>query len=408
VNSAATGGSRNHTPTIFLCILAALCEGIELQVAGVAAPGIAGELKPGPTLLGYFFSAGTFGLLIGALVGGYLADRIGRKRVLVFSVAAFGVFSLLTMLAWDAQSLILVRFLTGLGLGGGYPNMIALASEASANNRRNANVTLVYAGAPLGGALISLGSYITSPDHWRWLFAFGGLAPLIIVPIMIRYLRESQAFTAQQALASPVKATAASSFGALLSEGRAARTLLLWLSFVLALIIQYLMLSWLPTLLVSSGLTKPQASFAQIGFNVGGALAALLIGRLMEGPWRRLAVIVVSLGLPVLMATLAFAPPQALAMTVLATGIGCASLSALAFLYATAPICYPTAIRGTGVGAAVGAGRVGSVIGPLIGGTLVALGHNPSRLLIDLLPVAAGAAICAIVLVFLKLPVRAR
>jgi AAHS family 3-hydroxyphenylpropionic acid transporter len=404
MKSAAVQGTQNHVPTIFLCILAALCEGIELQVAGVAAPGIAAELKPGPTLLGYFFSAGTFGLLIGALVGGYLADRIGRKRVLVCSVAAFGIFSLVTMLAWDAHSLILARLLTGLGLGGGYPNLIALTSEASAGNRRNANVTLVYAVLPLGGALVSLGSYFTSPEHWRWLFAFGGLMPLIIVPIMARYLRESPAFTAQQALAGNTRATASASFGALLSAGRAGRTLLLWLSFVLALIIQYALLSWLPTLMISSGLGKPQAAFAQIGFNVGGALAALLIGPLLEGRWRRMAVIVVGLGLPLLMAVLAYAPAQVLIMAALATGIGAASLSTLAFLYATAPIFYPTAIRGTGVGAAVGAGRLGSVIGPLIGGALMAIGHSPGRLLIDLVPIAMGAAICAIMLVSTKLP----
>lgn len=397
------GVAASHTPTIVLCLLAAFCEGIDLQVAGIAAPGLSGEFHPDPTLLGYFFSASTVGLLVGALVGGYLADRVGRKAVLVWSVGVFAVCSLLTMLAWDINSLIAARLITGLGLGGAYPNMLALASEASATNRRNANVTLVYAGTPIGGALVSLGSSLTAPEHWRWLFAFGGIAPLLIVPLMALYLRESPLFRQQRQRAHEAEPAPRVQFIAILSHGRATRTLMLWACFVLTLIIQYLLLNWLPTLMIGSGLTKPQAAYAQIGFNVGGAAAATLIGHLLEGRWRRPAVYAAYVALPLLMLALSQARGDVLTMTLLATGIGCAVLSALAFLYACAPICYPTHIRGTGVGAAVGAGRVGSIIGPLIGGALVGMGHGSGQLLRDLLPVAIAAGLCAVVLVTMNL-----
>jgi MFS transporter, AAHS family, 3-hydroxyphenylpropionic acid transporter len=223
------------------------------------------------------------------------------------------------------------------------------------------------------------------------------------VPLMALYLRESPAFRLHQQQVHAHQPSRLAQFAAILSHGRAARTLVLWACFVLTLIIQYLLLSWLPTLMIGSGLSKPQAAYAQIGFNVGGALAAALIGHLLEGRWRKPSVYAAFIALPLLMFALSQARADVALMTMLATGIGCAVLSALAFLYACAPICYPTHIRGTGVGAAVGAGRVGSIIGPLIGGTLVGMGHSSGQLLRDLLPVAIAAAVCAAVLVSMHL-----
>src|SRR5580693_1440614 len=126
LNQASDGAAARRT--ILFCVLAALCEGIDLQAAGVAAGGLVAQYHPTPDQLANFFSASTFGLFIGAIVGGWLADRIGRKWVLVVSIALFGVFSLLTPLAWDIRSLAYVRLLTGLGLGGAFPNIIALVA----------------------------------------------------------------------------------------------------------------------------------------------------------------------------------------------------------------------------------------------------------------------------------------
>jgi len=188
--------------TVIFCVLAALCEGIDLQAAGVAASGIATEFKATAAQLGNFFSASTFGLFFGALIGGRVADHIGRKRVLVASIALFGLFSLLTPLAFDMASLSAARLLTGLGLGGALPNLIALTAESSPEHRRSANVTMMYSGAPFGGAIASWVSMVMASSHWRWIFVVGGIAPLLLAPVMAVSMPESLGFRrAQQASA---------------------------------------------------------------------------------------------------------------------------------------------------------------------------------------------------------------
>lgn len=394
--SAGTALGSTNRLTIFLCVLAALCEGIDLQAAGVAAAGISGQYKPDAQQLGSFFSASTLGLLFGALLGGRLSDTLGRKVVLVSSIAVFGLFSLLTAWAWDIESLTWARLLTGVGLGGALPNLIALVSESSAEHRRSANVALVYAGTPLGGGLISVVSSLSTPEQWRLIFIIGGVFPLIIAPIMAFYLQESTMFKQARSTATPA---AAGSFTAVLSEGRATRTLLLWASFFLGLLTLYLLLNWLPTLMIGSGLTPQQAGFAQIGFNVGGAIAALMIGRVLEGPWRRRSVVVTFVALPILLLALAQISSPVAMVLVIVLMLGCAVMAAQAFLYAMAPACYPTLIRGVGVGLAVAMGRIGSIVGPKLGGVLKGAGYTSSQLLMWLLPIVVLGSICAIVLV---------
>jgi AAHS family 3-hydroxyphenylpropionic acid transporter len=392
--------------TIVCCLLAVFCEGIDLQAAGVAAGGIVPEFKPSPDQLGTFFSASTLGLFAGALLGGRLADSIGRKRVLVTSIAIFGMASLLTALARDMQSLYWARLFTGLGLGGALPNLIALVNECSAPRRRSANVALTYSGAPFGGAVASLISMSIQPLHWRWIFIAGGVAPLIIVPIMLAKLTESPAFERLHGAARLPRAAGdgavteprRGSFIAIVTGARLLSTLLLWVSFFLGLLMLYLLLSWLPTLLTGNGMSKPQAAAAQIAFNVGGGLAALLMGQLLESPLRRVAVIITYAAMPPLVLLLSRAPAQLGVTMLIVFLLGCAVIASQAFLYATAPACYPTSIRGVGVGAAVAVGRIGSIVGPKLGGLLKAAGHGYSELLTDLLPIVVLGSLTAIAL----------
>ena len=389
--------------TIVCCVLAVFCEGIDLQAAGVAAGGIIPEFRPSPGQLGNFFSASTTGLFFGALIGGRLSDSIGRKRVVLASIILFGVFSLLTALAPDMQVLYWARLLTGLGLGGALPNLIALVNECSAPDRRSANVALAYSGAPFGGAVASLISMSIAAPHWRLIFIAGGVAPLIVAPIMMAKLRESPAFErlrAEKAVVGRSKGGSApgSSVVAILTAGRAIATLLLWTSFFLGLLTLYLLLSWLPTLLVDHGMTKPQAAGAQIAFNVGGGFAALLMGQVLEGRLRHAGIVTTFVALPALILLLSRAPSAPGPTVLIVFALGCAVLAAQSFLYAIAPACYPTAIRGMGVGAAVAIGRIGSIVGPKLAGLLKAAGHGYSQLLTDLLPIAVIASVTAIAL----------
>jgi len=391
-NSSIPSAARS---TIIFCLCAALCEGIDLQAAGVAAAGISAEFKPSPDLLGTFFSASTFGLFFGALIGGRLADSIGRKKVLVVSVGLFGLFSLLTALASDVHSLSWARLLTGLGLGGALPMLIALVSENGGPQHQSARIAMVYAATPFGGAIVSLISLSVNASQWRLIFIVGGVLPLLLAPLMSFGLSESLAFRREAHAAGSPKP---GSFAAIFAPGRVLRTALLWMSFFLGLLLLYLLLNWLPTLLVSDGLTRLQAAAAQIGFNIGGALAALLIGYLLGGRLRNAGIVITFIALPVLLVTLAKAPAAVGLISVIVFFLGCSVIAAQAFLYAMAPVPYPTSIRGVGVGAAVAAGRIGSIVGPKLGGFLKSAGHGPSQLLLDLLPVVILGSICALLL----------
>jgi AAHS family 3-hydroxyphenylpropionic acid transporter len=355
--------------------------------------------------MGTFFSGSTAGLFIGALIGGWLADSIGRKKVLVASAALFGLFSLLTPLSWDMPSLSWARVLTGLGLGGALPNLIALVSESAAGRSPGGAVAMVYAATPFGGAMASLLSLLSSGSHWRVIFIVGGVIPLVLAPCMLFGLQESVAFQSLRRGAAVSVGGAATpampepgSFLAIFAGGRALRTLLLWASFFLGLLVLYLLLNWLPTLLVNDGLTRTQAAGAQIGFNIGGALSAVLLGHQLSRRGRNASILVTFVTLPVLLLTLAESPPILAVVAVIVFGLGCSIIAAQAFLYAMAPLPYPTAIRGMGVGAAVAAGRIGSIVGPKLGGMLKTAGHSSSRLLLDLLPIVVAASVCALLL----------
>jgi AAHS family 3-hydroxyphenylpropionic acid transporter len=388
-----TTSPRDITITILLCVLVALCEGIDLQAAGVAAAGIAAEFKPSPDQFGTFFSASTFGLFLGAIIGGRLADRVGRKKVLVVSIGLFGLFSLLTSLALDVHSLIWARALTGLGLGGALPMLLALVTESSASEHQSASVATVYAAMPLGGAAASLLTMLIATSHWRTIFIVGGVIPLLLVPLLAISLPESAAF--QRARQAPA-AVHGSSFTALFADGRARRTLLLWASFLLELLLLYLLLNWLPSLLMSDGISSVRAAGAQIGFNLGGVLSAVLVGYLLGGRRRNLAIAAIFVALPILIVVLAKSPPQFIVIAPVVFFLGCAVLAAQAFLYTMAPVSYPTRIRGMGVGAAVAFGRIGAIVGPKLGGMLKAAAHGPSQLLMDLLPVVIFGSLCAL------------
>jgi MFS transporter, AAHS family, 3-hydroxyphenylpropionic acid transporter len=387
--SEGLGERSTARRTLWLCFLICLCEGIDLQAAGVAAGGIRAQFHADAAHFGYFFSASTFGLFVGALVGGRLSDRVGRRSVLLASVCAFGLFSLLTPFAWDIGSLSWARLLTGLGLGGALPNVIALSSENAPASQRSASVTMIYAGMPLGGALASLIMLVSAAEHWRWVFIVGGVVPLAIAPVLGLLLPESRAFQQH-------RAAGAGRIFDVFADGRAARTLLLWITFLLALLALYLLLNWLPTLMIDSGLTKAQAALAQIAFNIGGALAAIYVGLHLETNLRRIGVLVVFLALPCLLGLLALAPGTVTTTLLLVFLLGASVLAAQAILYAYAPLCYPTAIRGTGVGFAVSMGRIGSIIGPLLGSVLVGSGRTPSQVLTGLLPLVLVGSACAI------------
>ena len=380
---------------LLLCGLAALFEGFDNQSMGVAAPRLALEFGLSASEKGLVFSAATLGLFIGAALGGRAADLIGRQRTLMASLLLFGLCSLLTAMAAGPDSLLLARLLTGLGLGGAMPNYIALASEAVPAGRRLTAVTVAMAGMPLGGAcagLIALGDQFHL--GWRSIFYIGGTAPLLLGFAMMRLLPDSRnANAAQKLRALPPRANVDTVSSILFGADRAPTTLLLWGGFFFTQLVLLLMLNWLPSLMIGLGYTRNQASWASVCFNLSGAVGSALLGRVHAGGRRRLWVVITYLGIGTALVVLPVFGTS-FALSALACGLaGMFIIGAQLILFALAPLYYSRRIRGTGVGASVAVGRLGSVVGPLFAGALLAGGGSSASVLLGILPfVGVGGA----------------
>lgn len=388
-----TVGVRGGGLTLLLCVLAAMIEGLDIQSAGVAAPRMGPEFHLGPQELSYVLAASPLGLLLGAALGGRLADRFGRKSMLVASMVLYGVFSILTALSTGFGALVVVRLLCGLGLGGALPNLIALTAEASSSHRRNAAVSLMAAGMPLGGVVSSLiALHWGAPSEWRMIFYLGGAAPILLAPFIAFGLPESRRFR-------EARSAGAASVGiwrALFGEGRALGTLLVGVSFFCAFLILYLLQNWMPSLMVGKGFTKPEAFQIQGAFNVGGAAGAIVLGWLMDRSHRWIVIAIAYVGMAAslfLLGGMGHALGEALLIG-LVVGV-CVTGSQL-IQYGLTSGLYATPFRGTGVGFSVALGRLGSIVGPLAVGVLLGAGKDAAQVLAALLPVVLFGGIAAI------------
>ncbi len=351
--------------TIGLCFLVALMEGLDLQAAGIAAGGIAQAFALDKMQMGWIFSAGILGLLPGALVGGMLADRYGRKRILIGSVALFGLFSLATAIAWDFPSLVFARLMTGVGLGAALPNLIALTSEAAGPRFRGTAVSLMYCGVPIGAALAATLGFAGANLAWQTVFWVGGVVPLILVPLLMRWLPESAVFAGEKQSAPPLRA--------LFAPETATATLLLWLCYFFTLLVVYMLINWLPLLLVEQGFQPSQAAGVMFALQMGAASGTLMLGALMD----KLRPVTMSLLIysGMLASLLALGTVSSFNGMLLAGFVaGLFATGGQSVLYALAPLFYSSQIRATGVGTAVAVGRLGAMSGPLLAGKMLALG----------------------------------
>ena len=373
--------------TWLVCLMAAMIEGFDIQSMGVAAPRMLPALHLTPGQAGWAFSASLVGLMIGASVGGAVADRIGRRPVLTASVAAFGLFSLATALTHDLPALLAIRFLTGLGLGGAMPMLIALASEQASPARKATMVALIAGGMPLGGAIAGLVAR-TPPalEDWRVIFLVGGLAPLVVAPLLQVALPVGRPDRATHAPGDARRA--------LFGPGRWGATLCLWVSYALVALTLHLLLNWLPTLLVARGLPPASASGVAALFNLGGAAGGVVFGLVVDRTGPRWPLVAGFGGLAAALLALASASDGE-AIAVLACAAGFLLMGGQFTLYGLGPLYYPAAVRGTGVGAAIAASRVGSILGPLAAASLIGGGASGAAVVGALVPVVAVAGAVA-------------
>lgn len=387
-----THRGTNSIGIVALSLAVATIEGFDIQAAGVAAPKLAPMLHLTPHQMGLFFASATFGMIAGAVLGGVASDRFGRRFGLVLSLATFGAFTYATAYAPNFEILLLTRLLTGLGLGGALPSLVASAAEAVETRRRGTAVGIVYSGLPLGGALASAASM--GFDNWQSLFFLAAILPLLLIPPVIMFLPSSLPSRAVHAAKKEVSAS-----GGILDRENRAATLLLWIAFFLSVLVLFLLLNWQPVLLVSKGFTGSNASAIQAAFNLSGAAASILAGLVSDTYQRRLAV-VASTGL-LLCSLLYFAMlPPYLPLAVLAgAALGAGAVSGQSILYGLAPQIYEARVRGTGVGFAVGMGRLGSVVGPVLAGMLIANGRAVAEVLMGIMPIALAGGLASFLLV---------
>ncbi len=384
---------------ILLCVLVALLDGFDLLAIGAAAPAMMEPLRIATNQIGLLFSAALFGLMLGAFVLGPVADRYGRRCVLISSTAAFGVFTLCTAIAGTLPQVLLFRFFAGVGLGGAMPSFISLAAEYTPRSNRQAVIGLMWTGFPLGGVIAGfLASRLIDAVGWQSLFYIGGILPVGLSIVLIRALPDSIEFLVMRRAASQKirdllvrirptihiatgcqfvidgEKTRGVPVGHLFSAGRARGTVLLWASYFLTFMILATSGAWTPTLLQRAGIPGARSSVAVALFALGSVFGTPLAGFLVSRFAARHVLPTALIGSAVTFCILGHAG-QSLALVIVCLGLAGFFLGvASSGLIALGPLLYSTAIRSTGVGWAMGLGRLGGIVGPLAIGLLVSRG----------------------------------
>ena len=393
--------NKHAVTTVAICFLIAVIEGLDIQAAGIAAAGIRESFGLNSSQLGVFFSAGILGLLPGALVGGRIADRIGRKTVLIWSTAIFAVFTLCTVWVNSFNSLLAVRFLAGAGLGAAMPILITLASEAVSPQNRGRAVGLMYCGMPVGAAILSLIASTEFGADWKNIFYLGGLLPIIVIPVMMWLLPESKEYLKAKDLAAqaPVGSAAqGGSFADLFNSQNLLRTLFIWVSYFFTLMVVYIMLSWLPSLFQELGFSRKEGATAQFYFMVTATIGTIILGMLTDR-WKKSYVIILMYG-GILAGLIALNAAGSLTQMYLASAlVGAFVIGCQGVLYAFGGIVYPTEVRATGVGVASAVGRVGAMLGPAIAGSLLTAGFGATGVISAAIPCIMISAVFMLILV---------
>lgn len=373
-------------------------EGYDMQVLGYAAPAIIKAWHVDKSAFGWIFGASLGGFMLGATLLGNLGDAFGRKIMVVVGCLVFGVLTLASAFAYDANSLMVLRALAGLGLGGSIPNAIALMAEYAPSRTRATRVGVMYIGYTLGSALGGfIAAQLIPAFGWGSVFILGGIAPiilavtlLVVLPESVRFLmlrrgqtdavltllrrarpdldlREGTQFTLQETkqTALPVQQ--------LFMDGRVVMTLLLWLGYASNMVSLHFLTSWLPTVIAESGVPLSHAVIATALLQTGGAVGSLIVGALIDRVGIGGIVAALLVVVPCV-AGLGHVGTQEVPLMTLVTLAGFGIIGGQAGINALSGTLYPTFMRSTGTGWAFGMGRFGSIMGPVIGGYLIGLG----------------------------------
>ncbi len=397
----ARGFSRYQWLVMVLCFLVIAADGFDTAAIGYVGPALAREWGISKLSLGPLFSSALIGAAFGALIAGPLGDRFGRKRMLVSSVAAFGVLTLASALTSTVTELTVVRFLTGLGLGAAMPNAVTLLSEYSPARHRALLVNAMFCGFTLGSSSGGFASAWLITDYgWKIIFVIGGLIPILLVvamgtlPESIRFLvakgRADKRVTKILERIDPSVKITASSYAVPASDVGKTRSPiailfareyrvgsgLLWLTYFMGLVVYFVLTSWLPTLMSETGLTMRQAAVVTAVLSLGAGVGPLLLGWLMDliNPYVVVAAGFALSGVFVWLTGQVIGDAGALPWLIFITGVFLSG--ALTSMPAIAAAYYPTQGRASGVAWMLGIGRFGGIVGAIAGGPLLNAGYS--------------------------------
>ncbi|VVO36296.1 MFS transporter [Pseudomonas fluorescens] len=384
---------RFHYGLLFWCSFIMMFDGYDLVIYGSVVPQLMEQWSLPAVQAGWMGSAAIFGMMFGALTLGPLADRFGRRPVILLAIGLCSLTALGNAFAWDAWSFATLRFITGIGLGGTIPNIVALINDMAPKSRRNLMTTVMLGCYSLGALLSALVALLVlSRFGWEYTFVIAGL-PLLAMPWMYRYLPESLPFLvardkiAATALLRRIHPTidveklrwptldtrrGSASVSGLFTEGRAINTLALWIGFGMCLLMVFGLNTWLPKIMVAGGYPLVSGLMFLVTLNLGSIVGALSSGWLADR-WGSKPTLMLFLALAVVSLCILGIKPGPLLLNLMLLLAGAATVGSLAVIHAFAAQQYPTDIRSTGISWCSAMGRLGGVAGPALGGLMLSM-----------------------------------
>lgn len=383
-----------HFNVLVWCLLIILFDGYDLAINGVVLPLLMVEWGLTAMQAGMLASTALAGMMFGAMIFGSLADKIGRKKVIMICIVLFSGLTFAGGFASNPTEFAILRFLAGLGIGGVMPNLVALTSEYAPIRMRSTLVTGMFSGYAVGGVMAALlGSWFTPDFGWQIMFFIAGI-PLFLLPVIWKFLPESLTFIVQQNRQAEareivrrleptitVKETTtfeldkvdvpeSASVMSLFRRGRTMNTILFWIAFFTCLLTMYALSSWLPKLMMAAGYSMDNSLMFMMVMNIGAVIG--IIGGGILADRFHLKPVLMCLGVmgAVVMSLMGFQSNEFL-LYILVFLAGAASIGSQMLLYSYVAQFYPLAVRSTGIGWSSAIGRMGAIIGPiLIGGLL--------------------------------------